>query len=61
MLIFDLELNVAVRILFIRNFFVAAETDWAFYDLLQRLKWELLISLKILYRMLECELFGLLI
>ena len=66
MLIFDLELNIAVRL--IRDILMAAETYWTRYYLLynlllllQRLEWVLLVGLKILYRLLECELLGLLI
>ena len=63
MLIFDLELYIVVRL--IRDFLMATETYWTLYSLrlllLQRLKWVLLIGLEILYRLLECELLGLLI
>ena len=62
MLIFDLELNVAVAILIISNFFMTSETDRALNNLLlQRLKWVLLIGLEVLNRMLECKLLGFLI
>ena len=66
MLIFDLELNIAVRL--IRDILMTAETYWTRYYLLynlllllQRLEWVLLIGLEILYRLLESELLGLLI
>ena len=62
MLIVDLELNVTVTILIISNFFMTSETNRALHNLLlQRLKWELLIGLEVLNRVLECELLGFLI
>ena len=62
MLIVDLELNVTVTILIISNFFMTSETNRTLHNLLlQRLKWELLIGLEVLNRVLECELLGFLI